>query len=301
MSTSRSTSNRARKNAADGPWTPSSARWPGMSAASAANTISTCSTSSRCPDFNMGAMENKGLNVFNDRLILASPETATDTIYQAIESVVAHEYFHNWTGNRITCRGLVPALPQGRPHRFPRPGIHGRRARRDRRAHHFPCASSAPTSSPRTQALWPTRCGRRATSRSTTSYTATVYEKGAELVRMIQTICGRDGFRAGMDLYLSRHDGDAATVEDFITCFRGSGEGRPFPVPDLVPASGNARAGLRSELRPKEPDGGAVRRAGVAFHPGRSPQTPASYSPEAGPSRWQWPGYRVETGERHAR
>ncbi|HUS96807.1 MAG TPA: aminopeptidase N, partial [Hyphomicrobiaceae bacterium] len=169
-------------------------------------------------DFNMGAMENKGLNVFNDRLILASPETATDAIYQAIESVVAHEYFHNWTGNRITCRDwfqlcLKEGLTVYRDQEFSADERDATVERinsvRDLRSHQFP-EDAGPLAHP----VRPSRY-----IEINNFYTATVYEKGAELVRMIETICGTDGFRAGMDLYLRRHDGDAATVEDFVACF----------------------------------------------------------------------------------
>jgi len=169
-------------------------------------------------DFNMGAMENKGLNVFNDRLILASPETATDTIYQAIESVVAHEYFHNWTGNRITCRDwfqlcLKEGLTVFRDQEFTADErdrtVERITSVRELRSRQFP-EDAGPLAHPVRPSSY---------IEINNFYTATVYEKGAELVRMIQTICGHDGFRDGMDLYLSRHDGDAATVEDFLACF----------------------------------------------------------------------------------
>ncbi|MEO1711267.1 MAG: aminopeptidase N, partial [Pseudomonadota bacterium] len=169
-------------------------------------------------DFNMGAMENKGLNVFNDRLILASSDTATDAIYEAIESVIAHEYFHNWTGNRITCRDwfqlcLKEGLTVFRDQEFSA----DERSRsvqrisdvRRLRAHQFP-EDQGPLAHPVRPSSY---------IEINNFYTATVYEKGAELVRMIKTIIGADNFRAGMDLYFDRHDGDAATVEEFLTCF----------------------------------------------------------------------------------
>jgi aminopeptidase N len=169
-------------------------------------------------DFNMGAMENKGLNIFNDRLILASPETATDNIFEAIESVVAHEYFHNWTGNRITCRDwfqlcLKEGLTVFRDQEF----SGDERSRpvqritdvRQLKAMQFP-EDAGPLAHP---------VRPEAYIEINNFYTATVYEKGAELVRMIQTIVGERGFRAGMDLYFARHDGEAATIEDFIACF----------------------------------------------------------------------------------
>jgi len=169
-------------------------------------------------DFNMGAMENKGLNIFNDRLILASPDTATDAIYQRIESVVAHEYFHNWTGNRITCRDwfqlcLKEGLTVFRDQEFTadeRDPTVGRIADvRELRARQFP-EDGGPLAHPVRPSSY---------IEINNFYTATVYEKGAELVRMLQTICGKEGFRKGMDLYFERHDGDAATIEDFIACF----------------------------------------------------------------------------------
>lgn len=169
-------------------------------------------------DFNMGAMENKGLNIFNDRLILASAETATDGNYEAIESVVAHEYFHNWTGNRITCRDwfqlcLKEGLTVYRDQEF----SSDERSRtvqriadvRQLQALQFP-EDQGPLSHPVRPESY---------IEINNFYTPTVYEKGAELVRMIETLLGPDAFRAGMDLYFDRHDGDAATIEDFLKCF----------------------------------------------------------------------------------
>jgi aminopeptidase N len=169
-------------------------------------------------DFNMGAMENKGLNIFNDRLILASPETATDAIFEAIESVVAHEYFHNWTGNRITCRDwfqlcLKEGLTVYRDQEFSADERSATVQRiidvRGLKTHQF-----AEDAGPLAHPVRP-----ESYIEINNFYTATVYEKGAELVRMIATILGRDGFRQGMDLYFERHDGEAATVDEFVTCF----------------------------------------------------------------------------------
>ena len=172
-------------------------------------------------DFNMGAMENKGLNVFNDRLILASPDTATDASYEAIEAVVAHEYFHNWTGNRITCRDwfqlcLKEGLTVYRDQEFSA----DERSRpvqriadvRQLKAMQFP-EDAGPLAHP----VRPDQY-----IEINNFYTATVYEKGAELVRMIETIVGRDGFRAGMDHYFDTFDGTAATVEDFVGSFEAA-------------------------------------------------------------------------------
>ena len=169
-------------------------------------------------DFNMGAMENKGLNIFNDRLILASPETATDAMFEAIESVVAHEYFHNWTGNRITCRDwfqlcLKEGLTVYRDQEFSSderdPTVQRIHDVRQLKATQFP-EDNGPLSHPVRPDTY---------IEINNFYTPTVYEKGAELVRMIETLLGKDGFRAGMDLYFARHDGDAATIEDFLACF----------------------------------------------------------------------------------
>ena len=169
-------------------------------------------------DFNMGAMENKGLNIFNDALVLATPETATDSSFVGIERVIAHEYFHNWTGNRITCRDwfqlcLKEGLTVFRDQEF---GADQRSATVQRiqevralKARQFP-EDAGPLAHP----VRPDRY-----IEINNFYTSTVYEKGAEVVRMLQTLLGLDGFRKGMDLYFERHDGDAATVEDFVACF----------------------------------------------------------------------------------
>src|SRR6185436_256511 len=169
-------------------------------------------------DFNMGAMENKGLNVFNDKYVLASPETATDADYAHIEAVIAHEYFHNWTGNRITCRDwfqlcLKEGLTVYRDQEF----TSDQRSRvvtrigdvRGLRAHQF-VEDAGPLAHPVRPELY---------REINNFYTTTVYEKGAAVVRMIHTLLGPELFRKGMDLYFERHDGEAATVEQFVQCF----------------------------------------------------------------------------------
>ena len=169
-------------------------------------------------DFNMGAMENKGLNVFNDKYVLASPETATDDDYASIEGVIAHEYFHNWTGNRITCRDwfqlcLKEGLTVFRDQEFsadmrsaPVKRIADVRALR---AAQFPEDAGPLAHNVRPEVY----------HEINNFYTATVYQKGAEVVRMLKRLIGAEAFRAGMDLYFERYDGHAATVEDFIGCF----------------------------------------------------------------------------------
>jgi aminopeptidase N len=172
-------------------------------------------------DFNMGAMENKGLNIFNDRLILASPETATDANFESIEAVVAHEYFHNWTGNRITCRDwfqlcLKEGLTVYRDQEFSADA----RSRTVQRIQDVRTLRSAQFTEDAGPLAHPVR--PESYIEINNFYTATVYEKGAELVRMIATILGADAFRRGMDLYFERHDGDAATIENFIACFENA-------------------------------------------------------------------------------
>jgi aminopeptidase N len=170
-------------------------------------------------DFNMGAMENKGLNIFNTRYVLAKPETATDADYQNIEGVIAHEYFHNWTGNRVTCRdwfqlSLKEGLTVFRDQEFS--ADQGSRAVRriaevrTLRALQFP-EDAGPLAHPVRPDSY---------VRIDNFYTPTVYNKGAELVRMIHTLLGKDGFRRGMDLYIRRHDNHAVTIEDFVAAMQ---------------------------------------------------------------------------------
>ncbi|MGF9759801.1 aminopeptidase N [Microvirga sp. 0TCS3.31] len=169
-------------------------------------------------DFNMGAMENKGLNIFNDKYVLASPETATDMDYAHIEAIIAHEYFHNWSGNRVTCRDwfqlcLKEGLTVFRDQEFSsdersRP-VHRIAEVKTLRARQF-----LEDSSPLAHPVRPNQYRE-----INNFYTATVYEKGAEIVRMLKTIIGEEDFRRGMDLYFERCDGTAATVEDFLNAF----------------------------------------------------------------------------------
>jgi aminopeptidase N len=169
-------------------------------------------------DFNMGAMENKGLNVFNDKYVLASPETATDSDFDRIEAIIAHEYFHNWTGNRITCRDwfqlcLKEGLTVFRDQEFSADARSRAVERisdvRGLRAHQF-MEDAGPLAHPVRPRLY---------HEINNFYTATVYEKGAEVVRMLKALLGPETFRQGMDLYFTRHDGEAATIEQFVQCF----------------------------------------------------------------------------------
>ncbi|MCF8477410.1 MAG: aminopeptidase N, partial [Pseudolabrys sp.] len=169
-------------------------------------------------DFNMGAMENKGLNVFNDKYVLASGDTATDSDFAGIEAVIAHEYFHNWTGNRITCRDwfqlcLKEGLTVFRDQEFSS-DMRSRPVKRIADVRGLRAAQFIEDSGPLAHPVRP-----EAYKEINNFYTSTIYEKGAEVVRMVHTLLGPDQFRAGMDLYFERHDGEAATIEQFIQCF----------------------------------------------------------------------------------
>jgi aminopeptidase N len=165
-------------------------------------------------DFNMGAMENKGLNIFNTKYVLAKQDTATDFDFEAVEAVIGHEYFHNWTGNRVTCRdwfqlSLKEGLTVFRDQEFSA-DMTSRAVKRIEdvkglRAMQFP-EDAGPTAHPIRPDSY---------IEMNNFYTMTVYEKGAEVVRMYQTLLGREGFRKGMDLYFKRHDGQAVTCDDF--------------------------------------------------------------------------------------
>ncbi len=169
-------------------------------------------------DFNMGAMENKGLNIFNDKYVLASPSTATDADYAHIEAVIAHEYFHNWTGNRITCRDwfqlcLKEGLTVFRDHEFSG-DMRSRAVNRIANVRALRAAQFPEDAGPLAHNVRP-----ETYHEINNFYTATIYEKGAEVIRMLKVLIGDAAFARGMDLYFGRFDGTAATVEDFISCF----------------------------------------------------------------------------------
>ncbi len=166
-------------------------------------------------DFNMGAMENKGLNIFNTKYVLARADVATDVDFENIDRVVAHEYFHNWTGNRVTCRdwfqlSLKEGLTVFRDQEFGA-DLHNRQTARIREVRGLRAAQFPEDAGPMAHPIRPSSFVE-----INNFYTSTVYEKGAEVIRMIQTLIGRDGFRAGMDEYFRRHDGQAVTCEDFV-------------------------------------------------------------------------------------
>lgn len=166
-------------------------------------------------DFNMGAMENKGLNIFNSSCVLAKAETATDAAHQRVEAVVAHEYFHNWSGNRVTCRDWFQlSLKEGftvfRDAEFSA-GMHSRTVKRIEDVAYLRTHQFAEDAGPMAHPVRPD-----AFMEISNFYTLTVYEKGSEVVRMIRTLVGAEGFRKGSDLYFARHDGQAVTCDDFI-------------------------------------------------------------------------------------
>ena len=165
-------------------------------------------------DFNMGAMENKGLNVFNSKYVLASPATATDEDYESIEGVIAHEYFHNWTGNRVTCRDwfqltLKEGLTVFRDQEFSS-DMASRPVKRIQEVRALRSSQFAEDAGPMAHPIRP-----ESYIEMNNFYTATVYVKGAEVIRIYHSILGAEGFRKGMDLYFERHDGQAVTCDDF--------------------------------------------------------------------------------------
>ena len=202
-------------------------------------------------DFNFGAMENKGLNIFNSAYILADPESATDLDYESIEAVVGHEYFHNWTGNRITCRdwfqlSLKEGLTVFREQEF----CSDQRSRavqrikdvRRLRLRQFP-EDAGPLAHPVRPASY---------QKIDNFYTATVYEKGCEVIRMLQQIVGEQAFARGMQLYFARRDGTASTVEDFVGCFQEASGRDLGPFLRWYEQAGTPRLSLQARHEPDQ-------------------------------------------------
>lgn len=178
-------------------------------------------------DFNMGAMENKGLNIFNTSCVLATAETATDAAHQRVEAVVAHEYFHNWSGNRVTCRDWFQlSLKEGftvyRDAEFTS-DMNSRTIKRVEDVEFLRSVQFVEDGGPLAHPVRPDSYVE-----ISNFYTTTVYEKGAEVVRMLDTILGRNRFRAGTDAYFARHDGQAVTIEDFVVAME---EANGFELP----------------------------------------------------------------------
>ena len=174
-------------------------------------------------DFNMGAMENKGLNIFNTSCVLANPKTATDAAFQRVEAVVAHEYFHNWSGNRVTCRDWFQlSLKEGftvfRDSEFSA-DMNSRTVKRVADASFLKTVQFAEDAGPLAHSVQP-----GSYMEISNFYTVTVYEKGAEVVRMMSLIAGPQNFRRGCDLYFERHDGQAVTIEEFVKAMEDAGD-----------------------------------------------------------------------------
>ena len=182
-------------------------------------------------DFNMGAMGNKGLNIFNTKFVLADAQTATDTDFANVESVVAHEYFHNWTGNRVTCRdwfqlSLKEGLTVFRDQEFSADQMgteSGRAVKRIDDVRLLRQMQFPEDAGPMAHPIRPDEY-----QEINNFYTVTVYEKGSEVVRMYQTLLGKDGFRKGMDLYFERHDGQAVTCDDFAQAIADANPDSPL-------------------------------------------------------------------------
>ena len=242
----------------------------------------------------MGAMENKGLNIFNSKFVLAQPETATDDDYQAIESVIAHEYFHNWTGNRVTCRDwfqltLKEGLTVFRDQEFSADmQLARRRAHRRGRA-------CAPTSSPRTRARWRTRSAPTTTSRSTTSTRRPSTRRAPRSSACCTPCSAPSGFRRGMDLYFERHDGQAVTCDDFVQAMADASAETAAPI------SRSSAAGTRRPARRWSPRAAATTRRSRTLHArgraARRRRRPGSRTRRRSTSRWPsgWSGPTAAT------
>ena len=190
-------------------------------------------------DFNMGAMENKSLNIFNSAYVLADQETATDADFDNIARVVAHEYFHNWSGDRVTCRDWFQlSLKEGftvfRDQSFSA-DIGSAPVKRIEDVRVLRAAQFPEDQGPLAHPVRPDSY-----IEISNFYTATVYNKGAEVIRMLATVLGPEKFRAGTDLYFERHDGEAATCDDFVKALEDAQRRRPDAVQDLVQPGGNA-------------------------------------------------------------
>ena len=210
-------------------------------------------------DFNMGAMENKSLNIFNSRLVLSTPRVATDADYSRIEGVIGHEYFHNWSGNRVTCRdwfqlSLKEGLTVYRDQEFSSE-MNSRPVKRISDVRGLRASQFAQDAGPMAHPVRPASY-----IKMDNFYTVTVYVKGAEVIRMYETILGRQGFDKGLELYFQRHDGQAVTTDDFFNAMCGDRG-------DIVGRIGqDVHALLRAEAAG---DAGHVRAQGGAIHPGR--------------------------------
>ncbi|OLL30170.1 aminopeptidase N [Burkholderia sp. SRS-W-2-2016] len=237
-------------------------------------------------DFNMGAMENKGLNIFNTKYVLANPETATDTDFANIEAVVGHEYFHNWTGNRVTCRdwfqlSLKEGLTVFRDQEFSADMAAGdsaasneaaRATKRIEDVRVLRQMQFAEDAGPMAHPVRP-----ESYVEINNFYTMTVYEKGSEVVRMYQTLFGRDGFRKGMDLYFERHDGQAVTCDDFRHALADANGRDLAQFERWYSQAGTPRVSVRTRYD------AAQRRYSVTLRQGYGDGAPAARETQKGP------------------
>ncbi|MCC8395123.1 aminopeptidase N [Paraburkholderia sp. MMS20-SJTR3] len=237
-------------------------------------------------DFNMGAMENKGLNIFNTKYVLANPETATDTDFANIEAVVGHEYFHNWTGNRVTCRdwfqlSLKEGLTVFRDQEFSADMAAGdsaagneaaRATKRIEDVRVLRQMQFAEDAGPMAHPVRP-----ESYVEINNFYTMTVYEKGSEVVRMYQTLFGRDGFRKGMDLYFKRHDGQAVTCDDFRHALADANGRDLAQFERWYSQAGTPRVSVRTHYD------AAQRRYSVTLRQGYGDAAPAARETQKGP------------------
>jgi aminopeptidase N len=238
-------------------------------------------------DFNMGAMENKGLNIFNTKYVLANPETATDVDFGNIEAVVGHEYFHNWTGNRVTCRdwfqlSLKEGLTVFRDQEFSadmaagsEPGAASDAARATKRIEDVRVLRQMQFAEDAGPMAHPVR--PESYQEINNFYTMTVYEKGAEVVRMYQTLFGRDGFRRGMDLYFQRHDGQAVTCDDFRHAMADANHRDLAQFERWYAQAGTPRVGVKTRYD------AAAKRFAVTLTQGYGEGSEAAHATQKGP------------------
>ena len=258
-------------------------------------------------DFNFGAMENKGLNIFNTKFVLARPETATDADYLGIESVIAHEYFHNWTGDRVTCRdwfqlSLKEGLTVFRDQEFTA-DLHSRPVKRIEDVRRLRATQFLEDAGPLAHPVRPDSY-----LEINNFYTTTVYEKGAEVIRMLHTLIGEAAFQRGMQIYFERHDGQAVTCEDFVAAMEaasgrdldassGAGTRRPARPASRCAAARPTRSHLHADGRAVHPADAWPAGQAAAAHPARARP--------AGPRPAQPLPLRLEgedaPGRRHAR
>ena len=235
-------------------------------------------------DFNFGAMENKGLNIFNTKFVLARPETATDSDYLGVESVIAHEYFHNWTGNRVTCRdwfqlSLKEGLTVFRDQEFTA-DLHSRAVKRIADVRRLRATQFVEDAGPLAHPVRPDSY-----LEINNFYTATVYEKGAEVIRMLHTLIGEAAFQRGMRIYFERHDGQAVRCEDFVAAMETASGRDLTQFRRWYSQAGTPRLTRARRARPARAHLHAGRGANDAADPRPARQAAAAHPARARPAR----------------